>query len=68
MYTLERRVFLKTGRCLRYCWQRYAVSANRPLLEKVRAGQLCPDDWRVVPTASAAAGGGPFASSDRPAA
>lgn len=48
MYALERLVFLKTGRCLRYCWQQYAVSANRPLLEKVRAGQKQPEDWRVT--------------------
>lgn len=59
MYALERRVYLETGHCLRYCWQRYAASANRPLLEKVRAGQHCPDDWRIVPAS---------AHSSRPAA
>lgn len=48
MYALERLVFLKTGHHLRYCWRQYAVSANRPLLEKVRAGQHHPKDWRVV--------------------
>lgn len=48
MYALERKVLLKTGHCPRYCWMRYAVSANRPLLEKVRAGQLKPKNWRVT--------------------
>ena len=42
MYALERKVLLKTGHCPRYCWTRYAMSANRPLLEKVRAGQPKP--------------------------
>lgn len=51
MYALERKVLLKTGHCPRYCWTRYAVSANRPLLEKVRAGQPKPKSWRVVPSA-----------------
>lgn len=51
MYALERKVLLKTGHCPRYCWTRYAVSANRPLLEKVRDGQLKPKNWRVVPVA-----------------
>lgn len=49
MYALERRVYLQTGHCLRYCWQRYAVSANRALLEKVRNGQLKPKTWRITP-------------------
>lgn len=48
MYALERKVLLKTGHCPRYCWMRYAVSANRPLLEKVRAGQPKPKNWRVA--------------------
>lgn len=51
MYALERKVLLKTGHCPRYCWTRYAVSANRPLLEKVRAGQRPLKNWRVVPVA-----------------
>ena len=53
MYALERKVFLKTGHCPRYCWARYGVSANRPLLERVRTGQPSPKDWRVVPVACA---------------
>lgn len=48
MYALERRVLLKTGHCPRYCWQRYAVSANRLLLDKVRRGQPKPKEWRIV--------------------
>ena len=48
MYALERKVFLKTGHCPRDCWQRYAVSANRPLLDRVRAGQPKKSEWRVV--------------------
>lgn len=48
MYALERKVLLKTGHCPRYCWTRYAMSANRPLLEKVRAGQPKPKNWRVA--------------------
>lgn len=51
MYALERKIQLETGHCPRYCWTRYAVSANRPLLEKVRAGQPKPKNWRVIPTA-----------------
>ncbi len=58
MYVLERRVPLKAGRCPRYCWQRYAVSANRPLLEKVRAGQPKLKNWRVVPVACSIVGTG----------
>lgn len=54
MYALERKVLLKTGHCPRYCWTRYAVSANRPLLEKVRAGQAKLKNWRVVPVACSA--------------
>ena len=48
MYALERKVYLKTGRCPRYGWIRYGISANQPLLEQVRAGQPRPMDWRVV--------------------
>lgn len=51
MYALERKIMLKTGHCPRYCWTRYAVSENRPLLEKVRNGQRSPINWRVVPVA-----------------
>ena len=51
MYALERKMLLKTGHCQRYCWIRYVVSANRPLLEKVRAGQPKPQNWRVVAVA-----------------
>ncbi len=55
MYALERRVFLNTGHMPRYCWQRCAVSANRPLLDRVRAGQPRPEDWRVVAVPASAA-------------
>ena len=48
MYALERKIQLETGHCPRYCWMRYAVSANRPLLEKVRVGQPKPNNWRVA--------------------
>ena len=51
MYALERRVLLRAGHCLRHCWTRYVVCANRSLLERVRAGQSKPGDWRVVPSA-----------------
>ena len=57
MYALERRKRLKAGHCPRYRWIRYAVSANRPLLEKVRAGQPKPEHWRVIPAACAIEGG-----------
>ena len=53
MYALERKIQLEIGHCPRYCWTRYAVSANRPLLEKVRAGQPKPNNWRVVTAACA---------------
>lgn len=53
MYALERKIPLKTGCCPCDCWTRYAVSANRPLLEKVRAGQPKPKDWRVIAVACA---------------
>lgn len=48
MYALERWVLVKTGQCSRYCWQRYAVSANRLLLDRVRRGQAKPQEWRIV--------------------
>lgn len=48
MYALERWVLLKTGHCPRYCWQRYAVSANGLLLHRVRMGQPDPNEWRIV--------------------
>lgn len=48
MYALERRVRLKSGQYPEHCWARYVVSANRPLMEKVRAGQPIPKNWRVV--------------------
>lgn len=48
MYALERRVLLKTGHCPRYCWQRYAISANRLLLDRVRQGQPKLKEWRIV--------------------
>lgn len=51
MYALEQKVLPKTGRYPRYCWTQYAVSANRPLLQRVRAGQPDPQNWRVVPLA-----------------
>lgn len=47
MYALERRVSQKNRLCR--CWTRYGVSGNRPLLEKVLAGQHEPKNWRVVP-------------------
>lgn len=40
MYALERRI----GRR----WTRCAVCRNRPLLDRVRAGQPQPKEWRVV--------------------
>lgn len=40
MFALER----KTNRR----WIRYAVCGNRALLDRVRAGQPRPKDWRVV--------------------
>ena len=48
MYALERRMHLRTERRPRDCWTRYAVHANRPLLEKVRAGQPKPKNRRVA--------------------
>lgn len=40
MYALERRI----GRR----WMRCAVCGSFPLLDRVRAGQPRPKDWRVV--------------------
>lgn len=40
MYALERRIGLR--------WTRFAVCGNRLLLDRVRAGQPQPKDWRVV--------------------
>lgn len=40
MYALEQRI----GRR----WTRCAVCGNRTLLDRVRAGQPRPKDWRVV--------------------
>ena len=51
MYALERKMLLKTEHRPRYYWMRYAVSANCPLLEKVRAGQPKPKNWRVMAVA-----------------
>ena len=39
-YALERRIDRR--------WTRFAVCGNRPLLDRVRAGQPRPKDWRVV--------------------
>ncbi len=40
MYALERRMSRR--------WVRCAVCGNRALLDRVRAGQPRPKDWRVV--------------------
>ncbi len=48
MYALERWVLLKSGPCPQYGWMRYAVSANRLLLDKVRRGQPDLREWRIV--------------------
>lgn len=40
MYALERRIGQR--------WTRCAVCGKRPLLDRVRAGQPRPKDWRVV--------------------
>ena len=40
MYALERRIDRR--------WTRFAVCGSRPLLDRVRAGQPRPKDWRVV--------------------
>ena len=40
MYALERRI----GRR----WTRFVVCGNRLLLDRVRAGQPRPKDWRVI--------------------
>lgn len=40
MYALERRINRR--------WTRCAVCGNRALLDRVRAGQPRPKDWRVA--------------------
>lgn len=40
MYALERRINRR--------WMRFAVCGNRPLLDRVRAAQPQPQDWRVI--------------------
>lgn len=48
MYALEHRVFLGINRCPQYQWKQFAVCDSRPILDKVKANQKCPCDWRVV--------------------
>ncbi len=48
MYVLERLVFQGTDRCPQYRWKQFVVCDSRPILDKVRAGQKHPGDWRVV--------------------
>jgi len=47
MYVLERRTLQAGESCLRRQWARAAICSNRSLLDKVRAGQQRPGDWRV---------------------
>ena len=48
MYWLEKRTVQEQGRSPRIIWKRYAACGNRELLERVRMGQKCPGQWRVV--------------------
>ena len=49
MYALERRVCRAGLPYPQHRWERYAVCGNRRLLERVRAGQDSPKEWRIVP-------------------
>lgn len=49
MFALERLVFQGTEACPRYRWKQYALCGSRRPLERVRAGQRRPEDWRIVP-------------------
>lgn len=31
-----------------YCWKQFAICGSRVPLDKVRAGQQHPNDWRVL--------------------
>ena len=44
MYALEHLNFLGTA----HCWKQFAICSSRVPLDKVRAGQQHPNDWRVV--------------------
>lgn len=48
MYVLERRVVQKHRGRLCVCWERYALCCTHRLLERVRAGQEKPEDWRIT--------------------
>ena len=47
MYALEHLNFQGTERCPQYRWKQVAICDNRTPLDKVRAGQQRPADWRV---------------------
>ncbi len=48
MYALERIVFQGTEHCPQYRWKQFALCGSRAPLEKVKAGQQSPGDWRIV--------------------
>lgn len=50
MFILERLIFQGTEKCPQYLWKQYIVGGNKALLEKIRASQRRPEDWRVVET------------------
>ena len=48
MFFLERLVFQGTEKCPQYMWKQFAMSKNKPLLEKIRRMQRRPEDWRIT--------------------
>lgn len=51
MFVLERLVFQGTEKCPQYLWKQILINKNKELMERVRAGQPHPENWRVSPTA-----------------
>ena len=48
MFILEYLEFQGTERCPQHRWKQYIIGGDRSLLERIRAGQPRPEDWRVV--------------------
>lgn len=48
MYALEQLVLQRPGACSPLRWKQVAICGRRALLDKVRAGQQRPGEWRVV--------------------
>ncbi|MDR0819287.1 MAG: hypothetical protein LBN43_06925 [Oscillospiraceae bacterium] len=51
MYILERYVFQGTEKCPQYKWKQFVMFELPEPLERVRANQRTPGDWRITKTA-----------------